>query len=254
VSRNLIGLTFALTLAAGTAQAGLTIDTTPSWDGSSVVFPWGHNDVTETYGQTVTAPAGAKSLNQFSFLIQDVNDYEGIGVPGPITYQAYVYAWDPVGQHITGSPLFQSSVLQTPGTNTGNFFSATFNTPGAAVTPNAQYIMFLTTDGITSPTDGNTAWAFPFSDVYSGGAFRFMNDPNFADLSTTVWSDSSAFGGNAGDDLIFTATFNAPEPASLGVLGLGLAALGLMRRGRRWCARQDSNLRPSGYEPPALTS
>ena len=229
MSRNLIALTLASTLAAGTAQAGMTIDTTPSWDGSSVVFPWGHNGATETYGQTVTAPAGAKSLNQFSFIIQDVNDYVGIGAPGPITYQAYVYAWDSVAQHITGSPLFQSAVLQTPGTNTGNFFTATFNPPAAAVTPGAQYMMFLTTDGIATPTDGSTAWAFPFSDVYAGGAFRFLNDPNFGDLSTTAWSDSSAFGSGAGDDLIFSAAFNAPEPASLGLLGLGFAVAGLLR-------------------------
>lgn len=233
MSRNLIGLTLALTLATGTAQAALTIDTSPGWDGSSVVFPWGHNGVTETYGQTVTAPAGAKSLSQFGFLIQDLNDFEGLGVPGPITYQAYVYAWNPSAQHIAGAPLFQSPVLQTPGTNTGNFFPVTFNTPGAAVTPGAQYMVFLTTDGIGTPTDGNTAWAFPFSDVYSGGAFRFLNDPNFADLSTTPWSDSSAFGSNPGDDLIFSASFNAPEPASIGVLGLGLAALGMLRLRRR---------------------
>ena|GEM_PF-3535712 len=25
-----------------------------------------------------------------------------------------------------------------------------------------------------------------------------------------------------------------------------------IRRGKKWWARQDSNLRPSGYEPPAL--
>ncbi len=244
MSRGLIGLTMALTLAAGAAQAAVTIDTTPSWDGSSVVFPWGHNDVTETYGQTVTAPAEAKSLTRFDFIIQDVNDFEGFGVPGPITYQAYVYAWDPVAQHITGSPLFKSAVLQTPGTNTGDFFTANFNTHDAAVTPGAQYMMFLTTDGIATPTDGNTAWAFPFSDVYSGGAFRFLNDPSFGDLSTTAWSDSSAFGSGAGDDLIFSASFSTPEPASIGLLGVGLAALGALRRRRSWLL-----VGPAGFEP-----
>ena len=225
------GLAVVLSLAAGAAQAGaVTIDTAPGWDGSSAVFPWGHSGVTETYGQTVTAPSTATALNSFSFIIQDVNDFVGGGVPGPITYQAYVYAWDSVGQHPTGAALFQSAVLQTPGTNTGNFLTTGFNTAGTSVSGNAQYVMFLTTDGISTPTDGNTAWAFPFSDVYAGGAFEFLNDPSFADLTTTPWTNSSTFGSPAGSDLIFTASFQVPEPVSVGLLGLGFVALSLLRR------------------------
>jgi hypothetical protein len=184
---SVTGLAVALSVAASAAQAGtVTIDTTPSWNGSSTVYPWGYDGVTETYGQTVTAPAYGTSLQDFSFIIQDVNDYEGLGVPGPITYQAYVYAWDPTTQHPTGPALYQSAVLQTPGTNTGNFITTTFNTAGVGVIAGAQYILFLTTDGIATPTDGNTDWAFPYSDVYPGGAFEFLNDPNFGDLLTTA--------------------------------------------------------------------
>jgi hypothetical protein len=234
-----LGLTIAVT--AGVAQAAtIVIDTTPSWDGSSTVFPSGHDSVTETYGQSVTAPAYASSLQGFSFIIQDVNDFEGLGVPGPITYQAYVYQWDSAGGHLTGPALWTSPMLQTSGTNTGAFLTTSFATPGVAVTPNQQYMLFLTTDGIASPTDGNTDWAFPFSDVYAGGAFRFVNSANFADLSTTAWSDSSAFGSGAGDDLIFTAAFAVPEPMSVGLFGCALAGLVLLHR------RQDRNAAVTG--------
>src|SRR5262245_15785995 len=118
----------AVLIARGAPAGTVTIDTTPSWDGSSSVWPWGHNNVTETYGQTVTAPQFASALQQFSFVIRDVNDFLGLGVPGPITYQAYVYQWDPVAGHITGAALFQSPVLQTPGTDTGAFQTVGFDT------------------------------------------------------------------------------------------------------------------------------
>jgi hypothetical protein len=232
--RSSVIATLTTCLLTGMGQAGaVTIGTTASWDGSSSVYPWGHNDVTETYGQSVTAPAHATSLQGFSFIIQDVNDYVGLGVPGPITYQAYVYQWDPVTQHITGSALWQSGVLQTPGTNTGAFQTTSFSTPGASVTPNKQYMLFLTTDGIATPTDGNTDWGFLYSDAYSGGAFQYLNDPNFSDLSTISWSNSSAFGSDPGSDLAFTASFQIPEPASVGLLGFAMLGLGVLHRRRR---------------------
>jgi hypothetical protein len=221
---SLTALFLAASVMAGTAQAGtIPIDTTPSWNGSDVVYPWGHNNVTQTYGQTVTAPAHAIGLDDFSFIVQDANDYIGLGVPGPIKYQAYVYGWDSVNVQPTGPALFQSPVQQTPGTNTGNFMTLSFATPGTAVVGGNQYLLFLTTDGIASPPDGNTAWAFPFADVYAGGQFQFMND------SDGFWSNASGF-SPAGSDLAFTATFNVPEPATLGLLGASLAALAASRR------------------------
>lgn len=213
---------------AGTARAGtITIDTTPSWDGSSTVWPWGHNGATQTYGQTVTAPAFATSLENFSFIVQDVNDYLNGVLPGPIKYQAYVYAWDSVNVQPTGPALYQSAVQQTPGTNTGNFMTLSFATAGTAVFPGTQYVLFLTTDGIANPTDGNTAWAFPFADVYSGGQFQFLND------SIGTWQDSSSFSEPAAEDLIFTAAFKVPEPAPLGLLVVGLGVFGMLRMSNR---------------------
>jgi hypothetical protein len=166
-----------------------------------------------------------------------VNDYIGAGTPGPIAYQAYLQAWDAATGHATGPALWQSPVLQTPGTDTGAFFPVAFATGGTPVVAGAQYVLYLTTNGLAAPSLGNTAWAFPYADVYAGGAFRFLNDPNFASLTTLTWEDSAAFGLPAGSDLIFAATFDVPEPASAGMLGLALAARGLVRRRRPAGAR-----------------
>src|SRR5215510_12798465 len=64
---------------------------------------------TATYGQTITAVAGATQLNSFTFHIQPFSN--------PITYRAYVMAWD--GTKATGPVLFQSGdqVASTPGLN-----------------------------------------------------------------------------------------------------------------------------------------
>src|SRR5690242_13412981 len=73
-------------LTSGAQSATIVTDTISAWDGVSSVWPWGRNDATETYGQTFTAPPGA-ALTGFSVPIQDLSDFLGLGVGGPITYQ-----------------------------------------------------------------------------------------------------------------------------------------------------------------------
>ena len=228
-------LAAALTsFAAGTAHAAsVVVSTTAGWDGSSAVYNWGQGSVTQTYGQTVTAPSGTAALNGFSFIIQDLNDNAVLGASGPITYQANVYQWDPSGSHPFGAALYQSAVSTTPGTGTGLFIETSFNTGTVPVTPGTQYVLFLTTDGIVGSANGSTAWAYQFTDPYAGGAFWFLNDANAANLTATAWTDSTFFGQAGGNDLIFTATFQVPEPVGAALFGTALLGLGLVKSRRR---------------------
>jgi hypothetical protein len=85
-------------------------------------------------------------------------------------------------------------------------------------------------DGIVAPTGSNTAWACAFSDVYSGDTFKFVNDAGFSGLSAATWSNSSAFGGDVGDDLICIASFRVAAGASPDFLGIDLVGPDLLRR------------------------
>jgi hypothetical protein len=163
-SLRLLGATLVIGILPH-GVAAQTIDTTGSWDGSNYIWNWGNPD-TSTYGQTVTAPVGSTTLNDFTFYLNFFNSYNFGSLPiGPVNYQAFVYSWD--GSHATGPALYASPVTLSP--NSPNVFvPVTFNTGGTPVTAGSSYVLFFTTAGIPQTNDAVYGWGWT-GNTYAGG-------------------------------------------------------------------------------------
>lgn len=204
--------------AAGTAQAGTMIDTTPNWDGISSISSFGEA-ATATYGQTFTV-GNDNVLNDFTFWL---NDYTG-----PINFAGYVAEWD--GSKVS-SPILYSSAKQST-TNAPGFEQFTFNTGKLSLESGKQYVAFLSVsnflDGILDY--GKMGLTGLFQDTYSGGGFVFFNNgSDFSSLSQQPW-DNVTWNTDFGD-AAFKASFSksVPEPAStLGLFALGAIGAGSM--------------------------
>jgi hypothetical protein len=202
-------------LAIATAcQAGVIVVGAGS---DSDVSLWGVPD-TATYGQTVTAPMTG-TLSAFQFYLNATGT--------PITYAAYVYAWDQAASQATGSALWTSGE-QDYRSNSDD--TPVGYTPNAPVVAGGMYVMLFTTSGLQSGASGSTiSWKFNSAASYTGGDFVFVNNGNdFSLLNTHRW-DNFVTG-----DLKFSATFTdsaVPEPSTMGLFVAGLTLLaGFARR------------------------
>jgi hypothetical protein len=180
-----------LLCSIGQIQALTTIDTTPSWNGTTFISSFG-NPNTATYGQVVTVPSTNDTvLQSFSFYIK---------LSDTCPFRGYVYAWD--GTKATGSALYKSPVRWT--SSFDNFEEVTFETGGIALTPGAQYVLFASTsEEVGLPSAGR--WGAIGSNVYTGGTFVYINNgTNTAEWTTVAWSTIA-------EDLAFRATFVNPS-------------------------------------------
>lgn len=209
------GMAASITLGCVKAAHAATINTASSWDGSSLITPFGETD-TATYGQTFTVGAD-NVLQSFSFFL---GGFESEAVD----FAAYVMGWD--GAQAEGSILYQST-KQTKDSNS-SFEEFTFNTGGINLTSGQQYVAFLSASNFFDGILGTTGMGYLDSDVYSGGGFVFRNNgSDFSLLTSTPWE---TFIGNGVDDTAFKASFTSsaaiPTPALLpGLIGMGVATL-----------------------------
>jgi hypothetical protein len=175
--------------SAGTAKA--TIDTFPSWDGSTVARPFGCPDTT-TYGQAITVPAGKTHLNKFTFAWINLTS-------GTMVVQAEVYAWN--GKKATGPSLYRKK--RTISFQDNLFHLVTFRAPnGVSVTAGAQYVLFASIDRVYEECRHNyeLGWGWTDTDSYNGGAFVYQNNSgNEKHWKTVPWD------GFGATDLAFKA-------------------------------------------------
>ena len=154
--------------------------------------------------------------------------------------RANVYDWwltciDPTvgcsgsGTLTTGAPGSQPNSLTVLGATGSITLNSTFNITGLSPYAGADNLFydpatanpgFVDFGGISFTTDGGAAYDFNIGGSFVPGQYVLNNEP----------ANPSGYPGVLGSDAI---TFNAvqvPEPASLGMLGLGLIGLGFARR------------------------
>ena len=175
--------------------------------------PFG-NPNTATYGELFTAPNSDSNLASFSFYMGSAN------TEGNIILGGYIATWNGTN---AGTLLYSS-----PQVNYDNLGDEqiTFNTGGLSLTPDAQYVMFLSVSQYYGQSAGE-AFVSQGSSIDGLNGFAYNNNAgDFESLFNTAWA--APLSPDWAVDLEFTTV---PEPGTLMMIGTGiLGGLGLLRR------------------------
>lgn len=213
----------AAVVAVSPVAAATTIDTTGLWNNTSIVGALG-SPSTGVIGQTFTAPTN--QIDSFTFFVNDRGSM--------INVVAAIYTWsgDLIAgnfpQGATGSALFSSGVIETPGVD--GLVAMTILTAGTGLVTGQNYVALF---AATTPNQGEAVFGIidPNPGVANDGGFNYFNNNfdldmvnngnwnGFLDFGTLAWVGD--FGGSV------------PEPETWALMLIGFGALGATMRRQR---------------------
>ncbi len=140
-----------------------------------------------TYGETITVPAGKKSLTSFKYYMG------GQATAGQsMVVRGELYAWD--GSKATGPAIFETAP-RTIAYDDFDFRFETFKTPGAKVKAGQQYVLFVSIDKDFEDCTGpyGVTWGAADGTAYTGGGFVYQNNTgDESQWTTTTWQSISS--------------------------------------------------------------
>jgi len=135
-----------------------------------------------TYGETITIPARKHTLTKFSYYM---SGHAQAGQSEVV--RGELYAWD--GTKATGPAIFETAPRTIAYTDDLLHWEA-FKTPGAAVKPGKQYVIFVSIDKDFESCTGNygLTWAAADGTAYTGGGFVYQNNTgDESQWTSTSW-------------------------------------------------------------------
>lgn len=207
--------------------AETVIDTT-GWVTVSYVLPFGEPGAT-TYGQTFRPPNGTDTqLDSFSFYIRPEL--------GQTYFQAGVYEWNETAGQVVGDVLFTGHTATLAPRSDDEFQAVTSRTGGLVLSPDREYVVFLSTARQFDNVKDYTSWSITSDgDAYTAGHFVW-DQGNFPAPGKTWSCGTGCSLEGPANDLAFTMKFSMapiPEPATTTLILAGLCMVGTITRRRQ---------------------
>lgn len=219
-------------LAPAALRAQGTISTLPAWSPSDMLGGIGIPG-SSAVGQTFVAP-DASAMTGFSLFL----DADRLSArPGDLRFRAYLHAWN--GTRAEGAALYASGVQQGIATQGATRFD--FDFAPVALAAGSEYVLYISrlglADAMGPEPDANNEFGYVRAHSgYAAGQVVYYDvldgvgdDP--ARVTIDPWTKRPDI------DLAFEARFaaatTAPEPATVTLLGGGVAGLALVARRRR---------------------
>ena len=186
------------------------------------------NGTTETgsytlNGATTDAALIAVTRNaNANYVIPTENEWYKAAYYNPASSSYYLYT--------TSSNTQPSNVLSATGTNNANYYNGGYTDPTNYLTPVAAFADSVSPYG-TYDQGGDV---FQWNESVYSGSYRGLRGGSFYNTYGYLRSGTYFYGAPTGeyDDIGFRVS-QVPEPASMGVLSLGVAGMLVRRRGAR---------------------